>query len=579
MKKVFIVAACCLIIVASCEEGFLDNKLDNDNDLELVLSNHVFIRSLLYGAYLNLPAVQDHFGGNFLDAATDNAVSNQLNSGMNRMLEGRWSSNNDPVGDWKSLYEMIFRTNQFIEYGLNPEVVYSKSNPERNLAIHKLIKGEVYFLRAYYHFELLRKFSGKASNGELLGFPLVLENYSFENIPNLQRAPFADCVNQILTDCDIAFEQLEDQYSGPDPVTGDGSIGRPTKGAVLALKSRTLLYAASPAFTEDLTETQRLELWKKAALASIELINHLGKTLPNVYTVSGGTYTNYFNNPQNNEIIMRRMETSSSPESRSYPPSHYGQGRTNPSQNLVDAFGMSNGYPIDHPSSGFNQANPYAGRDQRLQMTVLYNGLSFKGRAIETFTGGIDMPGAPGVDATNSTRTGYYLRKWLSTVASRVPGNLRSDNHYYNLFRRVEAFLNFAEAANEAYGPDNDPDGLGYTAKQALQEVRRRALIPQPDNYLNEMAVSKEEFRKLVHNERRIELAFENHRFWDIRRWKYNLNEPIQGMRIERDPISGVLTYSKFTILTPDFKDHMYYGPIPFSEVVKSAQIIQNQGW
>ncbi len=561
----------------SCEELF-ENKVDNTISLEEVLEDASKIRGLLDNAY-KFPNTHDHFGDNYLDCATDNAVTNNLSSGINRMVEGAWLPSTNPLDNWSTGYKYIRQVNEFMENYLKEGVWFYKSSEIDNENIKIRSRGEVFFLRAYHHFDLLRRFAGKGPDGTMLGIPVLTKSYSFLDVPDLPRNTYEECVQQIIDDCDSAVVYLPEIYTGSDRVYGTSERGRATINAALALKARTLLYAASPLYSEGLTELQKQDRWEKAAHASMELINNFNKTLPNVYDI--GTpkdpFRGFFNDPENGEVIMRRMEQSRNPEIRSFPPSHYGSGRTNPSQNLVDAFGMSNGYPITHES--YDPNNPYENRDPRLFMTVLYNGAEFKGREVETFEGGIDMPGFPGVDISNSTRTGYYLRKWLSTTASNVSPNFVTDYHYYSLFRKGEVFLNFAEAANEAYGPDSDPDGLGYTAKEALLEVRRRANIDQPDEYLEEVSASKDDFRELVRNERRVELCFEDHRFFDIRRWMVpNLNVPVEGMRITKEE-SGDFTYNRFVVLTSNYDDHMYFGPLPFDEVLKMPLIEQNQGW
>jgi len=238
---------------------------------------------------------------------------------------------------------------------------------------------------------------------------------------------------------------------------------------------------------------------------------------------------------------------------------------------------MINGYPIDHPTGnmGYTDQHMYTFRDKRLYMTVLYDGFNFinadstRSVLIETREGGNCMPGAPNVTESNSTRTGYFLRKWLDTETSLIEGQTQG-SHYYNvIFRKGELFLNFAEAAYYAYGWEDA--NLGFTAKQALQEVRRRAGIIG-DGFIDE--VSGDEIIELIKNERRIELCFEGHRFWDLRRWKENLNEPIQGVEINK-----IGTISRRTLLTPVYKDYMYYLPIPNDEILKTEKIVQNAGW
>ena len=213
---------------------------------------------------------------------------------------------------------------------------------------------------------------------------------------------------------------------------------------------------------------------------------------------------------------------------------------------------------------------------------MLYNGASFSGTTVETFAGGKDAESAA---FTRATRTGYYLRKFLDPAVVIDPAQTASTSrHYYALFKRGEIWLNYAEAANEAWGPDADPLGLGKTAKAALAEVRRRAGIAAADPYLSEVTASgKAAMRTLVQNERRVELAFENHRFFDVRRWLLPLdvlNQQVKGAAITKSN-AGALSYQlDKAVENRNFKSHMYYGPLPEQEVFGSnGVIVQNAGW
>jgi hypothetical protein len=255
-------------------------------------------------------------------------------------------------------------------------------------------------------------------------------------------------------------------------------------------------------------------------------------------------------------------------ELNNFPPSLYGNGRVNPSQNLVDAFPMANGYPIDHPASGYNVDNPYQNRDPRLNEFIIFNGSTFAGKKINT---GVDVATDDAIDKIRtSTRTGYYLRKLLREDVNLDPTSRQGKLHYNVYIRYTEIFLIYAEAANEAWGPDGD-GGYGFSARTVIGEIRKRAGIIQPDEYLASIT-TKEQMRNLIRNERRIELCFEGFRFWDLRRWKENLTTPVQGIRITQS------SYNIETIENRIYQDYMYYGPIPYEEVIKN-NLEQNNGW
>jgi hypothetical protein len=332
--------------------------------------------------------------------------------------------------------------------------------------------------------------------------------------------------------------------------------------------------AASPAFNTN----NDLTLWQNAANYSAELLNDLGGVTgldPKghiFYLAAQVTEANLSSGDLKDlkEILWRRPVYSDQVrEVANFPPSLFGNGRVNPTQNLVDAFPMANGYPItDITNSKYNPAAPYAGRDPRLNLYIVYNGSSMKSTTILTGVGG----GTNAVDAIQtSTRTGYYLRKLLREEVNANPASPSNQQHFQTHIRYTELFLNYAEAANEAWGPlGMGPNG--YSAKDVIAAIRKRAGITQPDNYLLSIT-SKEQMRTLIRNERRIELCFEGSRFWDLRRWKEDLTVPATGVKIDGT------TYTYYTVEPRSFDNsYMHYGPIPDKEVLK-FNLEQNNGW
>ena len=264
-------------------------------------------------------------------------------------------------------------------------------------------------------------------------------------------------------------------------------------------------------------------------------------------------------------------------EQDNFPPSLYGNGRINPTQNFVDAFPMANGEPITADGSGYNKDNPYVDRDPRLALYVVTNG-STQGVEKKTITTAADGTTQDAINKLEgkSTRTGYYLRKLMRSDINLDPNKKTTQYHYNARIRFTEMFLSYAEAANEAWGPKGK-GGHGYSAYDVIKAIRERAGLGEfgDDPYLEECAESKDKMRELIRNERRIELSFEGFRFYDLRRWKAPLNETAKGMSIN----SAENSYTPIEVETRNYKDYMYYGPIPYSEVLKFSELQQNKGW
>jgi hypothetical protein len=259
-------------------------------------------------------------------------------------------------------------------------------------------------------------------------------------------------------------------------------------------------------------------------------------------------------------------------EEDNFPPTLFGRGRVNPTQNLIDAFPMANGYPISNASSNYNPDNPYANRDPRLAKYIIYNGSKAGADTIITTAADGTKNDALGRTET-STRTGYYMKKLLRQDVVADPSQPNNRPHYKVYIRFTELFLGYAEAANEAYGPQGKGTA-SYSAYDVIKAIRKRAGITGGDAYLESIKGDKDAMRQLIHNERRLELCFEGQRFWDLRRWKDSITVPANGMRI-----TGENKFSPFETEPRLYEDYMYYAPIPYSEVLKFSNLVQNKGW
>lgn len=555
-----------------------------ENILEIteIVKYRQFTEGILLRAYIALP--NDYYF--YSDVATDDAVTNNRTSSYRRMAVGEWKDSYYPLSEWSSAYTQIYYINTFLEnyesviWAFNERETQS-ANEYKSEMIKKRLGGEAYALRAYYKYLLLQYHAGKIDDGRLMGFPIVNKSLTLNDNLELPRNTFAECITSIFSDIDIAVSKLPATWydkptGGENPVENgyynitSGAIfkGRMNGNAARALKARVALLAASPAFSEGSGVT-----WAQAATIAGELLKELGNLYINTKLPAINNHT-FYKETQNKEIIFNRsLVQKRSWEQNEFPPSLFGGGRTNPSQNLVDAFPMKNGYPISHSSSTYDPDNPYANRDNRFNEYIVYNNSLLKKARIYTY---VDAP-SNGINVLeSSTRTGYYLKKFMDEGVNLDPKSPTNTAHTYTLFRMTEVLLNYAEAANEAWGPDGDPEGLGFTARDKIAELRLRAGITT-DEYLP-LVTDQADFRELIRNERRISLCFEGSRFWDIRRWNdvSAMQANVKGVYIRVD--EGTTTYEYEVVEERKYEPYMIYGPIPYTETRK-YDLVQNKGW
>jgi len=518
MKRIILICWAIAMVAVACD--YLEPRPIQHLSTEEMLEAADYGEGLLSTAYRNLYPSYDINSEYY----TDNAVPSL--AGTNLLALGGWTVENNPIGSWDHWYNSINYCNHYLELG--GDLLYSVSDPVLNKTLQKNRRGEAFFLRAWYHWKLLQTYGGYADGeSEALGIPIVTKSLTTEDELDLPRDTYEDVVAQIVEDLDSAIAVLPLMYNGASQTDNISNRGRASGLAAMALKARVYLYAASPAYGPSTTD-----LWERAAEAAYEAIE-----------ASGGLsdlspYSNFNDFNDFDHIWIQPPYSSNALENTHYPPSLYGDGACNPSQNLVDAFPAKDGYPVDE-SSAFDPDNPYSNRDPRFEQFIFYNGDNYNGTYIRTYQGG---PDAPGGLSQEGTRTGYYMKKLLSRNVRLTPGDVTSDYKYFTYLSRAELYLNFAEAANEAVGPTDA--SLGYSARDVLARVRQRAGIDSDpsasgyqDQYLDDQAAAgKEAFRELVHNERRIELCFEGHRFWDIRRLNEPLNHTVKGVEIAEDP-------------------------------------------
>ncbi len=598
------------LALCSCDDMFKPAD-ENNRQIEDLAKESSYAHGLLIYGYDRLP----YMTTTTTDVATDDAVTNLTSSAYLNMATGTWASDNNPMSVWDACKDGIQYINSFLQ--IVDKSTWAPSAASKQQMFIDRLKGEAFGLRAILYYHLLQAHAGYADDGKLYGVPMLTKPEDGSSDFNLARASFAECVKQCFADCDSALLLLPAEYkdlklgeeslipakyvalganlSGYNLVFGDKARNLVSGKVAEAVKAQVALLASSPAFRDQSEVTS-----EDAAVICANVLKRIGGL--DGFDPTGNTW--YKNKAKLDpsasempEILWRGDRSNDNGQERdNFPPTLYGSGRVNPSQNLVDAFPMRNGRPITDAKSGFDAQNPYANRDPRLDNYIIYHGSTFAKSVIST---GVNIPNAADETYDNlnsvekSTRTGYYMRKLLREDANPSPSINTSQYHIYPRIRYTEIFLAYAEAANEAWGPKGVmPGGLTCSAYDVIKAIRKRAGIgtdeygrelPEGDPYLEECAADKGKMRELIRNERRLELCFENKRFWDLRRWQMPLNEGVKGMKIERvNPESkdSPLKYTPIEVEERKYdSSYQWYGPIPKGEVLKWSNLKQNKGW
>lgn len=586
MKKNLIYISFIVFLISSCQK-ILSPADQNNFALSDINDNAPYAEGLLLNGYARLPMALGKYS--FNDVATDDAVSNDPSNRFLLMATGQWSSINNPMDEWTNGFAAIQYLNEILQK--TDEVNWATTGQYTKEMFNDRTKGEAYGLRGLFMYYLLQAHGGWTNDGRLLGVPILTQLINGQSDFKIPRNTFEECVQKIYSDLDSAeyflpldFEDITSSNQIPQKYADKTSVSdynrvfgaynrqRLTGRIVKGIRAKVSLLAASPAYSQGTSVT-----WAKAAddaAAVLDLIGGVSGLAPNGniwYASSNAGEINSVSQGMNpREILWRgNVSNSSSLETDLYPPTLYGHGLVDPTQNLVDAFPMANGYPITDPNANYDPTNPYQNRDPRLGLYIVVNGSKMGPSQSTIYTEvGTTIDGLNAV--STSTRTGYYMRKLVREDVNLNPTSTNTQKHYMPYIRYTEIFLAYAEAANEAWGPDGT-GGHGYSARDVIAAIRERGGIEQPDNYLASIT-SKDAMRELIHNERRIELCFEGFRFWDLRRWKDNLTEPAKGVSIIND------TYNIKTVEQRQYTDYMYYGPIPYNDVLRE-NLLQNKGW
>lgn len=544
------------ILLSGCDKDFLDTKIDTYNTPSSIITNRSTLFYFANAFYTSLPNGFAAIDNNLFAAASDEAQqTSTASSSVLNFNQGTISATNIPEsGRYQNLYDGIRAANFFLKYSgnwraflaQNRDTVSGVVDYTRDKVFIAAYRGEAHIARAFYYFELLKRYGG---------VPIITE--TLEDAGNLYvpRSGYDDVVKYIVSEIDNYKDSLVvnwNSYTDQD--------GRFTKGAALALKSRVLLYAASPLHNP----ANDVDKWKAAAAAARDVMTTSGLN----YSLYTGGYRNYFiggNSVGNNETIFAvRRPAGNTPETNNYPiATPGGSSGITPTHNLVADYEY-----IGTP----DPSDPYKNRDPRLAATVVTNGSQWNGRVIDESKGGTDD-----MSKANTSKTGYYLKKFLTDNLNLVNGG--TAQHNWIIFRYAEILLNYAEAMNEAYGPDALPAGYPLTARQALKMIRDRASVSLPAVTVTSVAG----FRDAVKHERRIELAFEDHRYWDLLRWKDAetvLNRPVTGVSVTKSQ-TGTYSYQVFNAATRTFRSPaMYYYPFSRAEITNSKGTLeQNPGY
>lgn len=585
----------CAVAAAGCKD-FLEPYPSAIRSEEYILTSPTAMQGLLGECYEWISTNYNNTEGAYMDCLTDNAVRTSRTDVLSRMAVGVASPSNDPFQTyWTRDYQGIYNTNLFLMDGNGRNLKYMLDD-RCNELLTDLLWGEAYALRAWFQWDLLQKFGGRGTNGELLGFPIVTRpvkvwTMSEEELAGLElkRSSYDDCVKQILADCDSAYKYLPLAHrnflvENPDDLTilGSRNWGRMDGITTVALKALVCQTWASPRFNPS-NDLSRWEMTAKFAKQVIDFKDNVDGSVAGGFSRTAAV--NFFD-PNSPEIIWGSRYNSSSEamEKMFYPGSFQGNGTMGATQNLVDAFAMSDGFPIDE-SADYDRQNPYENREPRFYSNVFYNGETIqtgttnKSYTFECWNGGKDAAEA----SSTNTRTNYYIRKfvykglnWSESSVSRMP-------HSKFLIRWTHMVLAFAEAANHVAGPTGQVYGL--SAKEAISWLRSRKTYDgadgiRNDKYLDKISVMGEKaFDEFLKNERRIETCFEGTWFFDLRRWSTTLgalNKTIYRPEIEKTE-SGYYYDLWKEVETRRFTSA--YLPLPYKEMKNNPGLIQNEGW
>lgn len=599
MKHIPFLLSILLLAGTACQKNFLDKQPDESITIDEAFKKRSYAEAFLTDVYASMG--NEYYFTDYLGTSPNPYViaSDEMNIPWPEKFEklmnkGSWNAYNVDAQLWKNMYEGIRKANIFLaNIGNTPlDAVFTEDNRQRWI-------GECKFLRAYYHFRLVRIYGGVPLMDYAAG---VTDDFT-----KMRRTTLDSCINFIVNECDEVVTKL------PLKLASTRELGRATAAAALALKARIILYRASPLFNGNpdyisfadrdgnrlFPQEYRASIWAEAAAAAKACIDKCEQAGYTLYKKHADPVTNYqqlFLDNHNDEVLFAyNAGVTGWMEKCAFPGSLGGWNGYNPTQAQVDAYEMSNGMapitgytaggaPIINAASGYREdgyataddpgkrwltgvSNMYVNRDPRFYATVNFNGAFFVDRRMQFWQTGADGRGNAGRDYNT---TGYLLKKYVNPTANIAQGRFSLGTWIF--FRLGGVYLDYAEALNEAQGPVAE-------VYQYVDAIRTRAGMPKLPQGL-----SKEAMRARIWQERRVELAYESHRYFDCHRWKTAAQTdggPVYGMNISAGTgLQDDAFYKRTLVENRVFQAPKHYlFPIPQSEIDKAPAIIQNPGW
>ena len=575
--KIFSAVAVGLLALASCTDQMNYNEY-YVYDRDYMTQEFGRVEGFLTTAYNEMDYDYGGYYSNALMAsATDESEYAYNGNSIEDLYNGALNPTNSHATFWTSSLKGIAYCNLFLDEFADEKFTNYEYNDDyaQQMFKYKNMRWEARFLRAYYYFRLVRQYNGA---------PLYCHNIPADDLNRLPMSSADKVFDFIKASCDSIKDSIVVDYTnlGDMAISGQIETGRANQLAVLALKARAALYHASPLFNQN----NEAELWHQAALATKELVDSAekqGKALAATYDCLWAA-NNYTDKKATQEILFyRSVADANTLEKANFPVGLEGcNGGNCPTQDLVDAYEMqSTGKGIKEEGSGYDAQNPYTGRDPRFELTICHNETkrwpNWASEPIYTYQGG-----ANALPLNGGTPTGYYLKKLLNAAVDTRPATANTMKHSWVIFRMGEAYLNYAEAVFQYFKSQGRSDAADATSAEFPVSARELASKTRLRSKMKAMpaGMSNADFWAKYQNERRVELAFEGHRFWDVRRWKEGAKyfSKITEMHITKNE-DGTYTYTPKTV-NRVWDEKFNFFPIPQSDIMKNPNLDQSiTGW